>query len=149
MNTLQKQSESIEIPMISSFSSLTFSGRLQIFFLPWNEGLRLLDLKSVHEIIELLPGQWLRLTCVPRPAKSSGFYVQPFVEKDETGGPAARFIVKRFDPVAAPPAEQIQIVGVRIQIEGMLYQRGKPVDLLAHVCVTGDQIDVSDTGQIA
>lgn len=113
------------------------------------QGLRLLDLKSVHEVIELFSRQWLCLTCIPRPAEPAGFYIQPFVEQDEPGRSTARFIVKRFDSVAASSAEQIQVIGVGIQVEGMLYQCGEPIDLLSHVCVTGDQVDIPDAGQIA
>jgi hypothetical protein len=56
--------------------------------------------------------------------------------------------MKCFNSVALPPTEKIKIIRIGIQMEGMLNQRSESVDLLAHIGVTGDQIDFTDTGEI-
>ena len=108
-------------------------------------GLRLLDVQAVHQVAELLPRQQLCFACIARPPEMSVFDIQSFIKEDES----CRLVVESLYPVASPAAEQVEVVGIRIHVERMPHDSCQPLDLLSHVRVSADHVDVADTGKIA
>ena len=83
---------------------------------------------------EFLPGKKPCFRSIPRPLETSGS-IQPFLHQDESC-----FVkVKGFDFTAVPSAEQIDSIGVWIQLIDVADDRHQTIEALSHVGPSGDQ----------
>ena len=115
--------------------NLCFSQRLKILLPPTDpDCLWLVDGKAFHKPPEFLPGKKPCFRSIPRPLETSDS-IQPFLHQDESC-----FVkVKGFDFTAVPSAEQIDSIGVWIQLIDVADDRHQTIEALSHVGPSGDQ----------
>ena len=109
-----------------------------------SKSLWLLDFKTRHQPVELLPGDWFYFGTVTWPLVLPMDHIKPFIQEDVT----IRFTQKHFYPVASFATEKIDGMTVRFCLHLIQYNGTQTIDRLSHIGVSGHNIYVICKGDI-